>query len=74
MPATRTFSFWQCGMGIVVRSYIPCRRQNLDDADVLDAVVFAMAGADFMCGQALQPSDQTLARNEGWIWARLPPS
>ncbi len=45
----------------------------VDDADVLDAAVCAIAGADFMCGQALQPSDQVLARNEGWIWAKLPP-
>jgi hypothetical protein len=44
----------------------------LDDADVLDAVVCAIGGADFMRGHALQPSDEVLARNEGWIWAKLP--
>ena len=46
----------------------------VDDADVLDAVVCTIAGADFLCGQALQPVDRALARVEGWIWAKPPAS
>ncbi len=42
------------------------------DADVLDAVVCALAGLDFLRGQAFPPLEPELARKEGWIWAKLP--
>ncbi len=42
------------------------------DADVLDAVVCSLAGLDFLRGLALAPLEPELARNEGWIWAKLP--
>lgn len=38
-------------------------------ADVLDAVLCVLAGADFLNGDAVGPEDATLARREGWIWA-----
>jgi len=44
----------------------------LDDADVLDAVVCVVAGADFLRGDAFEPEDQPVARSEGWIWTKLP--
>jgi len=48
------------------------RRNCVDDADVLDAVVCVLAGADFLLGRAETPQDQDvkLAQKEGWIWSR----
>jgi hypothetical protein len=48
------------------------RRNCIDDADVLDAVVCVLAGADFLLGRAEAPQDQDakLAKKEGWIWSR----
>lgn len=43
----------------------------LRDADALDSVVCALAGADFLRGEAQPPDDPTLAAKEGWIWSRL---
>jgi hypothetical protein len=37
-------------------------------ADLLDAGVCVLAGADFMCQRAMDPKDRTLAEREGWIW------
>lgn len=42
----------------------------LNDADVLDALVCVLAGADFLAGQAMPPEDADLAMKEGWIWVR----
>jgi hypothetical protein len=42
------------------------------DANVLDAVICGLAGADFLRGDALHPFNPTLAKNEGWIWAKMP--
>lgn len=42
----------------------------LANADVLDAALCCLAGADFLLGQATSPINPTLARKEGWIWVR----
>jgi len=42
----------------------------LADADALDAMLCALAGADFLAGKAHPPSDPALAQKEGWIWIR----
>ena len=44
-----------------------------ESADALDAVVCLLAGADFLRGQAMPPSDFALAKKEGWIWVRRMP-
>jgi len=44
----------------------------LADADALDAMLCALAGADFLAGKASPPSDLSLAQKEGWIWVRKP--
>jgi hypothetical protein len=44
----------------------------LGDADVLDALVCILAGADFLAGRAMPPEDADLAMKEGWIWVRRP--
>ncbi len=43
----------------------------LRNADALDSVICALAGADFLRGDAQPPDDPTLAAKEGWIWTRL---
>ena len=50
----------RCASGILLRN-----------ADALDSVVCALAGADFLRGEAQPPDDPTLAAKEGWIWSRL---
>lgn len=45
--------------------------QESDDA--LDAVVCLLAGDDFLRGQAIPPTDNALAKKEGWIWVFSPP-
>lgn len=42
------------------------------NADILDAVVCVVAGADFIEGRPIQPADTDLAAVEGWIWVRCP--
>lgn len=42
----------------------------LDAADVLDAALAALAGADFLAGRCAPPCDRPLAEREGWIWIR----
>ena len=37
-----------------------------------DAVVCAVAGADFLTGAAVPPRNPELAKKEGWIWVRDP--
>lgn len=44
----------------------------LADADVLDALICVLAGADFLAGRAMPPEDTELAMKEGWIWVRRP--
>jgi hypothetical protein len=41
--------------------------------DALDAVVCVCAAMDFLSDNAVQPSDQSLAVKEGWIWVRRSP-
>jgi hypothetical protein len=41
------------------------------DDNALDSTICALAGADFLRGDAKAPDDQALAAKEGWIWARL---
>lgn len=50
-----------------------CAREILlRDADALDSVVCALAGDDFLRGDAQPPPDDpALAAKEGWIWSRL---
>jgi hypothetical protein len=36
-------------------------------ADLVDAAVCVLAGADFLSGRAMNPEDRTLAEREGWI-------
>lgn len=38
------------------------------NADALDAAVCILAAADFLDGRAVQPTDLTTAKKEGWIW------
>jgi hypothetical protein len=44
-------------------------------ADVLDAVVCLLAGADFLAGRATPPpnGEIELVQKEGWIWCRAKP-
>jgi predicted RNase H-like nuclease len=46
------------------------RNQIIDNDHMLDAVVCAVAAADFARGLALAPEDRALAEREGWIWFR----
>ena len=42
----------------------------LANADVLDAALCCLAGADFLHGTAMLPEDRGVAEKEGWIWVR----
>ena len=54
---------------------LSCDRQTLlATADALDAVVCVQAGCDFLAGAVIPPTDNDLARQEGWIWVRRPDS
>jgi predicted RNase H-like nuclease len=44
----------------------------LANADVLDAAICVLAGADFLAGKSLPPEDLPLAQKEGWIWVKDP--
>ena len=46
------------------------REVMIDDADLFDAAVCALAGADFARGQCVPPTDPERARKEGFIWFR----
>jgi predicted nuclease with RNAse H fold len=39
-------------------------------SDVRDAVVCAVAGADFLMDRVIRPRNMELAKKEGWIWVR----
>lgn len=43
----------------------------MKNADVLDAAVCVVAGADFLADHAVAPTDRERAETEGWIWTRL---
>lgn len=42
----------------------------IERPDALDAVICAMAAADFLSNQCIAPVDANRARVEGWIWVR----
>ena len=44
--------------------------EALADADILDAIICAVAGADFLQGIAVPPEVVQLVKREGWIWTR----
>jgi hypothetical protein len=44
----------------------------LGNDHVLDSVLCALAGQDFLAGRCFKPTDHDLARKEGWIWVRRP--
>ena len=46
------------------------REPMLDNADVLDAGLCVLAGADFLAGRCQAPRDVELAEREGWVWTR----
>jgi hypothetical protein len=48
----------------------PTRDVIVDDANLFDATVCAIAGADFARGLCIEPTDPELARREGFIWFR----
>ena len=41
-----------------------------NNANVLDAIVCVLSGADFLSGQVYFPEDETQAKKEGWIWVK----
>lgn len=49
-----------------------CHACALSNADGLDAVICALAAADFVSGKAMPPDDAQIARAEGWIWCKAP--
>jgi hypothetical protein len=55
----------------ILKRQIACSTQ-LDECavnpDALDAAVCALAGVDFLRGQAIAPENLGLAVKEGWIW------
>lgn len=46
------------------------RQPMLSNADVLDAALCVLAGADFVAGHCQPPADLALAEREGWVWVR----
>ena len=46
----------------------------LTSADAIDALVAALAAADFIQGRARAPWDLVTARQEGWIWTAERPA
>ena len=48
--------------------------QMINNDDALDATVCVLAGADFLNGIAMKPSNNEIdtAKKEGWIWVRDP--
>lgn len=44
----------------------------LEDDNVLDAVICALAGADFLQERSWPPANRQCALKEGWIWVRRP--
>ncbi len=44
----------------------------VNDDNMFDAVICALAAFDFLNGECVIPVDLKLARKEGWIWFRRP--
>jgi predicted RNase H-like nuclease len=47
-------------------------RPFLLSSDALDAAVCVLAGADFIRGHVIEPTEMDVAKREGWIWVREP--
>jgi predicted RNase H-like nuclease len=47
----------------------PAAEPAADETDQRDALLCAVAAADFLRGVVMSPTDPVLARQEGWIWA-----
>jgi len=43
------------------------------NADILDAALCCLAGADFLQGHSYPPADRQQAGKEGWIWVKAKP-
>lgn len=63
----------------IIRQLLDCQMQMQcsiaaleASADVLDAAVCVLAGADFLRDSAVPPGNLALAQREGWIWLRRP--
>jgi predicted RNase H-like nuclease len=46
------------------------RELMIEDANLFDAMICVLAGADFARGLCIEPPDRELARKEGFIWFR----
>ncbi len=52
---------------------LPVERSILVQSDdALDAAICVLAGADFLGGTVVQPTDFVVAEQEGWIWVHRP--
>ena len=57
--------------GLTDRVDLADRRPGLvENADVMDAAVCVVAGAEFLDGRAVAPLDRDVTLVEGWIWVR----
>jgi predicted RNase H-like nuclease len=50
------------------------QNQLLSNADITDAVICVLAGADFLMGNCIPLTDFPTACKEGWIWVKDPKS
>jgi predicted RNase H-like nuclease len=50
----------------------PAAEPAADETDQRDALLCAVAAADFLRGAVMAPTDAAMARREGWIWAAPP--
>jgi hypothetical protein len=41
-------------------------------ADLVDAAICVLAGADFISGRAMSPENRSVDEREGWIWTAAP--
>lgn len=55
-----------------LRFVAPAVEPAADETDQRDALLCAVAGADFLRGAVMWPTDAAAARREGWIWAAAP--
>lgn len=49
-------------------------RSAIESDHVLDAMICAIAGCDYLEGDVIIPDDGALAKREGWIWVKPGPS
>ena len=48
------------------------QNQLLSNADITDAVICVLAGADFLMGKCMPPTDFSVACKEVWLWVKDP--